>query len=123
LFAIVRSYFDVMKTFSLRITVMLGIIAIFMAFCPSAARATTVTVTVGNNCLCFSPDPVTIHPGDTVHWTWSSSGHSTTSGTSGSPNGLGILEFHNVWQRAVGRDRSSHAFACQHYRPGTARYR
>jgi hypothetical protein len=37
---------------------------------------------------------VTIHPGDTVRWTWSSTGHSSTSGTPGAPNGLwdsGIL--------------------------------
>jgi len=49
---------------------------------------------VGNNCFCFSPSTVTIHPGDTVLWTFSSSGHSTTSGTPGHPSGLwdsGIL--------------------------------
>ena len=89
-----RCDFDLMKTFPVRIAVLLLIIAPLLAFGPRVASATTVTVTVGNNCLCFSPDPVTIHPGDTVHWTWSSSGHSTTSGTSCSPNGLwdsGIL--------------------------------
>jgi hypothetical protein len=31
---------------------------------------------------------VTIHRGDTVQWMWSSSGHSSTSGSSCSPNGL-----------------------------------
>jgi len=54
----------------------------------------TVTVTVGANCLCFMPSMVTIHPGDTVQWSWSSSGHSSTSGTPGAPNGIwdsGIL--------------------------------
>jgi plastocyanin len=54
----------------------------------------TVTVTVGANCLCFMPSMVTIHPGDTVQWSWSSSGHSSSSGTPGAPNGIwdsGIL--------------------------------
>ena len=77
-----------MKTFSLRIAVLLLIIAPLLAFCPNLAGATTVTVTVGNNCFCFSPSSVTIHPGDTVHWTWSSSGHSSTSGSPGMPNGM-----------------------------------
>src|SRR6184192_1404079 len=83
-----------MKTFSRHIAVSLLIIATLLAFCPNLASAVTVTVTVANNCLCFSPSSVTIHPGDTVHWTWSSSGHSTTSGTPGMPNGIwdsGIL--------------------------------
>jgi plastocyanin len=65
-----------------------------MLFQPGVAGAATITVTVGNNCFCFSPSSVTIHPGDTVQWTWSSSGHSTTSGTQCTPNGLwdtGIL--------------------------------
>ena len=85
---------DVMKTFSTRIASMAVIITAFLVFYPSAASATTVTVTVGNNCLCFSPDPVMIQPGDTVHWTWSSSGHSSTSGPPCSANGMwdsGIL--------------------------------
>src|SRR5438477_9294542 len=83
-----------MKTFSTRIASMAVIITAFLVFYPSAASATTVTVTVGNNCLCFSPDPVMIQPGDTVHWTWSSSGHSSTSGPPCSANGMwdsGIL--------------------------------
>ncbi|PYI70260.1 MAG: hypothetical protein DMF02_09365, partial [Verrucomicrobia bacterium] len=61
---------------------------------PTAARAATVTVMVGPNCFCFSPSEVTISPGDTVRWTWSSGGHSTTSGNPCTPNGLwdsGIL--------------------------------
>ena len=48
----------------------------------------TVTVTVADNCLCFMPSMVTIHPGDTVQWTWISGGHSSTSGTPGAPNGI-----------------------------------
>src|SRR5437870_8253772 len=69
------------------------IVTLFALF-PKSLSATTVTVTVGNNCLCFSPSSVTIHPGDTVQWTWSSTGHSSTSGSPGMPSGLwdsGIL--------------------------------
>jgi plastocyanin len=84
----VRCHIDLMKTFSLRIAVLPLIIATVLAFRAGVASAATVTVTVGNNCFCFMPDPVTIHPGDTVHWTWSSTGHSSTSGTPGHPNGI-----------------------------------
>jgi plastocyanin len=90
----VESDIDPMKTFRLHIAVLVVIIAPLLAFYPSVASAVTVTVTVGDNCLCFSPSSVTIHPGDTVHWTWSSSGHSSTSGSPGMPNGMwdsGIL--------------------------------
>jgi plastocyanin len=83
-----------MKTFSFRIIAVVVTIAPLLAFYPTLASAATVTVTVGNNCFCFSPPSVTIHPGDTVRWTWSSTGHSSTSGTPGSPNGIwdsGIL--------------------------------
>ena len=69
-------------------------LAIIPALCPTAANGATVTVTVGNGGFIFSPESVTIHQGDTVKWTWSSSGHSSTSGTPGSPSGLwdsGIL--------------------------------
>jgi plastocyanin len=83
-----------MKTFSLRIAVLLGIIATLLTFRPGVASAATVTVTIGNGGFFFTPSSVTIHPGDTVQWTWSSTGHSSTSGTPGHPNGLwdsGIL--------------------------------
>src|SRR5438034_10251571 len=83
-----------MKTSSLRVRVLAAIIGPLMVFCPAMASAVTVTVTVGNGVLFFTPSSVTIHPGDTVHRTWSSSGHSTTSGSSCSPNGIwnsGIL--------------------------------
>src|SRR5882724_5501400 len=83
-----------MKTSSVRLAVLVMLITSLLAFYPTVASAVTVTVTVANNCLCFMPSSVTIHPGDTVRWTWSSSGHSTTSGSPGSPNGIwdsGIL--------------------------------
>jgi plastocyanin len=85
---------DAMKTSSLRIAAVVVTIASLLAFCPTVASGVTVTVTVGDGGFIFSPSLVTIHPGDTVLWTWSSSGHSSTSGTPGFPNGLwdsGIL--------------------------------
>jgi plastocyanin/uncharacterized protein YggT (Ycf19 family) len=63
--------------------------AVSVIFYPKAASATTVDVTVGpNGDLVFSPSSVTIHPGDQVRWTFGSSGHSTTSGSPGLPNGI-----------------------------------
>jgi plastocyanin len=48
----------------------------------ASAAANTVTVTVGPaGSLTFSPADATIHVGDTVHWVWDSSNHSTTSGS------------------------------------------
>ena len=56
---------------------------------PKPVSATTVDVTVGpNGNLVFSPSSVTIHPGDQVRWTFSSNGHSTTSGSPGMQNGI-----------------------------------
>src|SRR5881394_2257836 len=52
------------------------------------ASATTFTVTVGDGGFIFTPDSVTIQPGDTVQWTWSSTGHSSTSGSPGAPSGF-----------------------------------
>jgi plastocyanin len=79
---------NVMKTSSRCLALVVVIGVSLLDFYPSAASAATVTVTVGNSCFCFSPATVTIHPGDTVRWTWSSSGHSSTSGSPGSPNGI-----------------------------------
>jgi plastocyanin len=73
-------------------------IAPLLAFCPIVASAATVTVLVGNGGFFFSPSSVTIHPGDTVQWSWSSSGHTSTSGTPGSPNGLWDSGFLNPGQ-------------------------
>jgi plastocyanin len=59
-----------------------------LALYPTVANGTTFTVTIGNGGFFFTPSSLTIHPGDTVLWTWSSSGHSTTSGSPGMPSGL-----------------------------------
>ena len=52
-----------------------------------------VTVNVANGEFFFTPSSVTIHTCDSVLWTWSSSGHSSTSGSPGTPSGLWTLEF------------------------------
>jgi plastocyanin len=77
-----------MKTSLHRTALSVLTIVTFLAFYPTVAIGTTVNVTVGNGGFFFSPSTVTIRPGDTVRWTWSSSGHSSTSGTPGHPNGL-----------------------------------
>jgi plastocyanin len=59
-----------------------------LALCPGVARGATVTVTVGDGGFFFNPSSVTIHAGDSVLWTWSSTGHSSTSGSPGMPTGL-----------------------------------
>src|SRR5438309_8279106 len=84
-----------MKSSSLRIAAIVVTIAPLLAFCPTVASGAMVTVTVGDNCLCFVPPSVTIQAGDTVLWTWSSSGHTSTSGSPGSPNGLWDSGQHN----------------------------
>jgi plastocyanin len=57
---------------------------------PKPASAATVNVAVGwyGGLIDFHPSSVTIHPGDQVKWTWLTSGHSTTSGRPGMPNGI-----------------------------------
>lgn len=60
-----------------------------VAFFPLLSlEAATIQVQVGEGGLKFSPQDVTIQVGDTVQWTWAASGHSTTSGTPGQPNGI-----------------------------------
>ena len=83
-----------MKTFSFHAVAVLATIASLFAYTNSAS-ATTIDVTVApNGDLVFSPSSVTIHPGDTVRWTWAASVHSSTSGVPGAPDGIwdsGIL--------------------------------
>jgi plastocyanin len=63
--------------------------AVFFIGYPKPVSAATFDVTVGpNGDLVFMPSSVTISPGDQVRWTFSSGGHSTTSGSPGMPNGI-----------------------------------
>src|ERR1041384_4595173 len=76
--------------------VLLLLTAVSLLGYPKRASAMTVDVSVGpNGNLVFSPASVTIHTGDQVKWTWSSSGHSTTSGSPGLPNGIWDSGIHN----------------------------
>src|SRR5260370_12371196 len=83
-----------MRIFSWRFVLVLATAVSVIGY-PKAASATTFNVTIGpNGNLVFSPSSVTIHPGDQVKWTWGSSGHSSTPGSPGMPNGVwdsGIL--------------------------------
>src|SRR3954468_9470808 len=84
-----------MRIFSSSLTLVV-IAAASLIFCPETTRAMTVDVTIGpGGQLVFSPSSVTIHPGDAVRWTWGSSGHSTTSGSPGQPNGIWDSGIHN----------------------------
>jgi len=77
-----------MKMSSWRFVLVLAMAVSFIGY-PKPANATTIDVTIGpNGELVFSPSSVTIHPGDQVRWTFASSGHSTTSGSPGQPNGI-----------------------------------
>lgn|GEM_PF-4960862 len=60
------------------------------------AKAATVQVQVAANGLTFTPQNVTINVGDTVEWVWVGSGHSTTSGTPGNPDGIWDSGVHNA---------------------------
>ena len=53
-----------------------------------SSKAATIQVQVGAGGLKFTPKDVTIQVGDTVQWTWAASGHSSTSGTPGNPDGM-----------------------------------
>jgi len=59
---------------------------------PASGLAATANVLVGSGGLRFVPAVTNINVGDQVTWTWSASGHSSTSGTvsggAGQPNGL-----------------------------------
>ena len=48
---------------------------------PSATSTIVDVTTGGGNGFQFVPDTVNISVGDTVRWTWATSGHSVTSGT------------------------------------------
>ncbi|MFQ6610764.1 MAG: plastocyanin/azurin family copper-binding protein [Fidelibacterota bacterium] len=63
---------------------------------------TTFTVTIGpGGQRIFSPSDLTINPGDTVRWEWSSSNHSTTSDASTGPEvwDSGVLNAGSVFSK------------------------
>lgn len=83
-----------MKTSSFRWIALLATIVSLFAYSKPVSAATVNVTVAPNGDLVFSPSSVTVQPGDTVQWTWGSSGHSSTSGTPGAPNGIwnsGIL--------------------------------
>src|SRR5215471_3196483 len=85
-----------MRIFPWRFVLVLATAVSVIGF-PKPATATTFNVTVGpGGMLVFDPASVTINPGDQVKWTWDSGGHSTTSGSPGSPNGMWNSGVHNA---------------------------
>lgn len=63
-------------------------VLIVLALGSQAARGAIFAVDVAANGLSFTPATVSIQAGDTVTWTWRANGHSVTSGTPGSADGL-----------------------------------
>jgi len=64
-----------------------SLILLILGAAPASQGATfTVQVAPGGS-LVFSPVSQTIGVGDTVHWVWGASGHSTTSGNPCTANG------------------------------------
>jgi plastocyanin len=107
-----------MNTASVRISTELVTIAAALTLFGSTASAVIVTVTVApKGQLVFSPTSVTIHPGDTVQWIWADSGHSSTSGNPGSPNGLwnsGILNRGATFSHTFNTAGSFHYYCIPH---------
>jgi len=94
----------------------------FVACCAAiisllSSRADTIQVEVGANGLKFTPQDVTIHVGDTVQWTWAASGHSSSSGTPGNPDGLwdsGIQNSGFVFSVTFTTEGTFHYFCTPH---------
>ena len=57
--------------------------------CAAPALAGQATVFVGAGGLTFTPSTITVNAGDQVVWVWSGSGHTVTSGNTGSTAGDG----------------------------------
>jgi plastocyanin len=73
-----------------------SLILLILSVAP-ASQATTFTVQIApGGSLVFSPASQTIGVGDTVHWVWASSGHSTTSGNPCTGDGLWDSGVHNA---------------------------
>jgi plastocyanin len=69
-------------------------VASFLTAISSFAGSITVTVGTGG-ALVFTPSTATVPVNTSVIWSWSGSPHSTTSGNSGTPNGLWDSGVHN----------------------------
>ena len=70
-----------------------GLCALLLSalFLSTEIHAATVTVHVGpGSQMLYSPNPVSIAVGDTIHWVWESGiiRHSVTSGVPGNPDGV-----------------------------------
>src|SRR5262245_45629896 len=77
-----------MRIFSSHLTLVVATALLSIGY-PKTTTATTFNVTVGpGGDLVFMPSSITIHAGDQVKWIFGSSGHSTTSGSPGMPNGI-----------------------------------
>lgn len=75
----------------------LGWLVLLILLTSVAARAATIKVLVGGGAPSFSPNSVTIQPGDTVQWVWNNDrGYtpSVTSGSDGQADGLFDSGFH-----------------------------
>lgn len=76
--------------------IILGLALLMVAGCggngtveTTSVIGTTVTVHVGSNGTnTFSPNTVTIHPNDSVLWTWDSGPHTVTSGVANAIDGI-----------------------------------
>lgn len=75
---------EIMKHY-LKFGLFIGCVALLSL---GTASAATIQVQVGAGGLKFTPQSVTINVGDTVEWVWAASGHSSTSGTPGVPDGM-----------------------------------
>jgi plastocyanin len=79
-----------------RTSLIAALAALLAGAAPAAAKTVTVTVGPGGS-LSYSPANAAITVGDTVHWVWGSSPHSTTSGpATGTPDGLWDSAIHST---------------------------
>jgi plastocyanin len=102
--------------------IMVGVV-VGLAVGAASAAAATVTVTIGTaGQLAYSPANATIHVGDTVHWVWGSSFHSSTSGSPpGTPDGKwdsGVQNQPFSFDQTFTKTGTFHYFCRIHYAEG-----